>query len=96
MTITVNAFFIAQGLNKRPTQGNGNFLDAMQGIDFQIAMGNDFHVDQAMSSHLIQHVVEKRQTGCKRRSAVTVEIDAYFNPGFERIALDLSDPWVHA
>ena len=43
-------------------------------VNMQITHGLDADVDQAMASHLVQHVVEERQAGICVELAATVEI----------------------
>jgi len=57
-------------------------------VDVKIAFGFDVKIDQTMTRHLIQHVIEKRQAGLKDGFAGPLQIDANGDLGFQRITYD--------
>ena len=95
VTITADPALVAQRLVNRLAQGNANILDRVMGVDVQIALCFDVQIDQTVTSDLVEHVVEKRQSGGKLGITRAVEIDPNLNPGFQSVALDRRDACRH-
>ena len=89
MAVTRDAFFIAERACKRLAQGNADIFHRVMGIDFQIAFGVDFQIDQAVPGDLIQHVIEKRNARGKQGFTGAVQVDFDADLSFERISLYL-------
>jgi hypothetical protein len=64
----------------------------MMGIDMQIALSLDLQVDHAVARHLVEHVIEERDTGGEPALAAAIEIETNENPGFEGISTDFGLP----
>ena len=71
-------------------KGNADILDRVMLIDMQVAFRGDLDVDQRMARQLIEHMIEKADSG--RNFAVPVPSIAKFdqNVGLFGRALDLS------
>ena len=88
MAVTADAFFVANCLGNRLTQGNTYVFDGMVCIDVEITFGFNFKINQAMARHLIKHVIKKWNPGVKRGFAGAIKIDTDFDASFQRVAID--------
>ena len=58
----------------------------MVGIDVQVALRLDFEIDEPVTGHLIEHVIEKRHAGLKLGLARAIQIDGNSDLGLQGIA----------
>jgi hypothetical protein len=65
-------------------QSNANIFYAMVMIHLQIAFCGDFEIDERMPRQLLEHVIEKTDSGCKLGHAGTVQNDGDGDFGFLR------------
>ena len=63
MTITAQAFFVADRQRHRLAQGDANVFHRVMTVNMQVACGLDVQVDQPMAGNLIEHVVKKADAG---------------------------------
>jgi hypothetical protein len=68
----------------------------MMGVDFQVALAFQFQVHHRMPGEQRQHVIEKGYSGRNGGFAFAVQVDAGFDPGFGRVALDLGTALSHS
>src|SRR5690606_4672936 len=75
-------------LAKRLSDGDPRVLGCMMHVDMEVTLRPDIQVDQRMARQLLEHVVEKADTGLHLVPAGTVEIygNRYF--GFARLAFN--------
>ncbi len=64
-------------------------------IDVQIAPGDNLDVDKAVTTDLVQHVLQKRHARFQLAVAAAVQIDADLDPGLVGIALNLGLALAH-
>ena len=57
----------------RLPERDANIFNGVMRINVQITLGENVHVNHAMSCNLIKHVVEKRQPGIELGLAATVK-----------------------
>src|SRR4051812_351982 len=86
VTVAANADFVSQRLGDRLPQCNTHILDRVMRIDLQVSGGDDIQVQHAVARDLIQHVVEKPDTGLERRLAGAVQIDLDTDLRLQRVA----------
>ncbi|OIR04879.1 hypothetical protein GALL_129690 [mine drainage metagenome] len=86
MTITTNAFFVADCFCKCLTKRNANIFYCMVCINMQITFSLHLNIHHAMTRDLIQHVIKETQTRVKLRNASTVQINVYGNLCFQGIS----------
>jgi hypothetical protein len=70
---------------QRLAEGDADILDGVVGVDVQVAVGLNFEVDQAVPGNLLEHVIEKGDTGGEAALAAAIEVQANGDPGFECI-----------
>jgi hypothetical protein len=58
----------------------------------QITLRFDLKVDQAVARNLIQHVIEKGDTGRQTTLTASIEVQADRDPGFQGISADFGLP----
>ena len=86
MAIAYDAFFITDGLAERLSQGNTDIFNRVVCIDVQITFCLDLKIDQTMTRHLVQHVLEKRHTRIEFTFTRTVQVYFDLNLSFQCIA----------
>ena len=86
MSVALYAASITHCLGESLTQGNANIFHGVMRIDVQIAIGLDVEIDHAMASNLIEHMLQKRESGIKLRIALSVEINTDGNLCFQSIS----------
>ena len=57
-------------------------------VDMPITAGTDIKIDQAMTSNLIEHMIEKGNPGFKIGLAAAIQVNANLYLGFQRISAD--------
>ena len=60
MSVTQYAASITHCLGEGLTQGNADIFHGVMRIDVQVAIGLDVEVDHAVTSNLIEHMLQKR------------------------------------
>ena len=92
MAVAAQPFFVAQRFAQRLTEGNADILDRMMRIDMQITFGLNLKINQPMASHLLKHVIKKRNP--RREPALTGPIKVQANPdlGFKGVSANISVP----
>lgn len=75
VAIAANAFFVAHGLGNGLAQGDADVFDRVVAIDVQVALALHIQVDEAVSSDLVQHVVQKTNPGGQFGLARAVKIE---------------------
>ncbi len=88
VAIAAYAFLVADGFGKRLTQRDADILDRVMRIDMQVALGADVEIDQPVARNLVQHMIEKGNTGIQLLLASAVEVDRYPDLGLAGIADD--------
>ena len=92
MAVTADASLVAQRLGEGLAQTDADVLGGVVGVDMQIALGFDIEVDQPVARHLVEHVIEKGNTGLEDASPRAIEVDLDANPGFQGIAREFGLP----
>ena len=95
VAVAANRFLVANRLAERLTEGDANVFNRVVSVDFQITDGVDFEINNAVSRDLVEHVIEKRQTGVEVGLTGAVEIKLDGNLGFFGIARDLRVSLTH-
>ena len=80
--VAFNAAFVAQRLMERFSESECRVLDGVVLVDVEVAFHMNFQVDARMAADLLQHVVEKAQSGGNVRTAVSVEVKCDADVGF--------------
>jgi hypothetical protein len=57
-------------------------------IDVQVPVGSDVQIQEPVTAHLVQHVLEEGDTRVESGLSATVQIDADPNPGLQGVPLD--------
>src|SRR5262245_5750533 len=83
---------VAEGLLERLSQRQADVLHSVMKIDFEIALGIDVDVEQAMAAERVEHMVEKRHAGFDRRFAVSIDLQRNLDIGLFSLSLDLRHP----
>lgn len=86
MTVTIEAALVAPGFGQCLAQRDADILDSVMRVDLQITLGFDFKVDQAMTRHLIEHVIEKRYAGGELAQSAAIQVKADADLRLQRIA----------
>ena len=86
MTIPANAFFVADRLKQCLAERDADILNGMMVVNVQVALCLYIQINQTVTGDLIQHVIEKRNAGCKILATGTVQIDCDMNLRFVGIA----------
>lgn len=76
-----NARLVAHGLTEGLSHCDANILHRVMSVDVQVARGTDGQVKAAVSTDLIEHVVEERQPRGYIGRARTVEVDRHRDVG---------------
>ena len=95
MAVTAQPALVAPGRVECLTEGDADVLDRVVGVDFQIAIGVDRQVHEAVPADLVEHVVEKRQPGREAAGARAVEVDGDGNLRFFGVTLYARSAIVH-
>jgi len=59
VAIPPHAHLVSHRLSKRLPDGDSDVLDRVVSVNFQITVGSNIQIDQSMSDHLIEHVIEE-------------------------------------
>ena len=94
-SVTTDTFLVAERLGQCLPQCDTDVLDCVMRIYFEITLGLDFQVDQAVTRHLLQHVLEKRYTRVQLGHAAAIEIDGSCNLRFFSVTRDLRGSLLH-
>jgi hypothetical protein len=73
VTVAAQSFLVAHCLIKRLTQRDADVFHGVMRIDVQIALGQNIQIQQTMPGNLVEHVIEKRQSGIKLGVAAAVK-----------------------
>ncbi len=73
---------MGKGLPER----NADIFYGVVGIDMQIAFGLDLQINQAVPGHLIEHVLEKRDTGIEMAATAAIQVHTDLDLGLQSIA----------
>jgi hypothetical protein len=69
--------------------GYADILDRMMIIYMQVAAGRNFQVKRAMTGNLLEHMLEKRNSGIEMRPAAAIQVKHYADLGFQGIPTDI-------
>ncbi len=86
MTVAQYSGLVTDRSGKGLTHGNADVFHRMVSIDMQIALGLNLQIDKAMSCDLIEHVLEKRQTGLERTFTLPVKLQDNLDLRLGRVA----------
>ena len=75
MTVTANAFLVANCLRHRLSDGDADVFHRVVRVNMQVTLGLNLDVDQTVARDLIHHVIEKGYAGLERRFATAVQVD---------------------
>ena len=89
MTITPHTLFVADCFEEGLAYGDTDIFYGVMCIDMQITFGFDFEVDQSMTRDLIEHVIQKSNSGGQLRSSATIQIEFNLDLRLQSIACDL-------
>ncbi len=81
VAVAADAALVAERLSHGLAERDADVLDRVVRVDVQIALGRDGEVEHAMATHLVEHVIEKRNAGRKLRVAAAVDHDADLDLG---------------
>ena len=95
MAIATHRALVAERLVDRHAERDADVLDGMMGVDGEIAIGLDVEIDDAVACDLVEHVIQKRDSGGEGGHAAAVEIDGDRDLRFLGIARDASGAGVH-
>lgn len=73
--ISCDAFSVTQGLGKGLSEGNAGILDGVVEVHFDVALGFDRQVREAVLCEQSQHVVQKRDSGCDLGMARAIDLE---------------------
>jgi hypothetical protein len=68
-----NSFHISEGLKVGLAKANPYVLDGVMTVDLEIAFGFDAQIEQAVTGHMVQHVV--KEADARRELAIALAID---------------------
>ena len=86
VAVTTNALLVAQGFCQRLAEGDADILHRVVRINVQVTLGMDIDIDQAVTRHLVEHVLEKRQTGIQLALAGAIQVDGDADLRLQRVA----------
>lgn len=86
MAVTPDTLLVANGFGNCLPERYADILDRVVGIDMQIPFSTDVEVNQAMTRDLIEHMVEKGNTGIQFLLAGTVKIKRDPNLGLAGVS----------
>ena len=89
VAIAANAFFVAHGLGKSLAQGDADVFHGVVAVDVQVTGAFHVQIDQAVARNLVQHVVQKANTGIEAGNAGAVQVDAHAHARLGGVALHL-------
>ena len=89
VSVSIEAFFIAQGTVNGLAQADSDIFGGVVAVDMNIAIAVNMEVDEAVLGEKGQHVIQKAEAGCDVGFARAIEIDGEFDFGFGCVALDL-------
>jgi hypothetical protein len=72
------------------TEGNAYILYGMVSVNVEVAFSNNFQIDHAVTSNLIQHVLQEGHTGIEFSLPRTIEAELYTDAGLQSCSLDTS------
>src|SRR5689334_6531042 len=76
VAVTTNALLVAHRAPEGLPEGDADVLDRVMRIDVQVALRRDGKVEQRVTTDLVQHMVEKRDTARKLGATGPVDRDA--------------------
>jgi hypothetical protein len=68
VTEPLDARTVTPGLRQRLPEGDPGVLDGVVLVDLQVAVGVDGEVQATVAAELVEHVIEERDTGRRRRT----------------------------
>ena len=86
MPVALYAASITHCFGEGLTQGNADIFHGVMRIDVQVAIGLNVEIDHAMASNLIEHMLQKRESGIKLRITLSVEINTNGDLRFQSIS----------
>ncbi len=89
MTVAHDTLLVGQRFLKGLPQGYADIFDRMVIIYMQVPAGRNFQVKRAVTSNLLQHVLEKRNSGIEMRLTAAIQVKHYIDLGFQGIATDI-------
>ena len=89
MAVAGHPLLVANCLCKGLAQADANVLNGVMGVDFKVTLGADDEIDHAMARNLIEHVIEKCDTGIQLALAGAIELDFHANLRLRSVALDV-------
>jgi hypothetical protein len=92
VTVAANTALVCQCLPDSLTQGNADIFNRVMRINMQVALRLDIEIYHAVTRHLVQHVVQKWQTGVERRFTNAIEVNGDTDLRLEGIAIHCSLP----
>jgi hypothetical protein len=87
VAVAHDALLVAKRLFESLSERDAYVFDRMVIIDVQIAAGADVEIECAVACDLLEHVLEKRDSGIKIRFSSPIEIERDADPGFQRVAI---------
>ena len=60
---TPDTSLVAERLPNRLAEGDADVLDGVMGVDREVALRPDGQVEAAVAPHLVEHVIEERNSG---------------------------------
>jgi hypothetical protein len=95
MPVSVDAFFVSEGLKQTLAQAYCDVFGRMVRINIQIAFGFYDHVDFAVFAQVCEHVVQETDTRVDLEFADTIEIKLNGNVGFLCLSMNLRGSLIH-
>jgi hypothetical protein len=79
--VTRQASLLTYSFIKSLAEGNANVLYGMVSVNVEVAFSNNFQIDHAVTSNLIQHVLQEGHTGIELNLPRTIEAELYTDAG---------------
>ena len=90
MAEAADAAPVGQGLGQGLAQGDPHVLVGVVVVDVGVAPGGDLQIQQAVTGELVEHVVEKGDTGGHLAAAGAIQIEGHMHVGLTGDAMDLA------
>ena len=90
-----DSFLVTQSARNRLAEHNADVLDRVMRVYLEVPFRLDTEVHHAVACHLIEHVLEKRDTGVEPCFAASIEVEAELDLSFLGVSFDCGFALLH-